>query len=277
MASAHRIHWRSPEEIVAIGFQRSSVVMMNEAHSGLQRCIRTRQIGQRILPVAHHAGVRHLALEALNAAFAEQANRTRRVPAISAGYLSQPEMRDLIQSALDLGWTLIPYEADPGKWIKYQHGIDLTEADPDEMKRRWQEFEAEFVSLAFTNWREEQQALNIIRAFQSLPENTPLFVWCGNSHHAKTPREGWIPMGYQFQQHSGIDHFVIDQSISVKFDPRNHHRLEEEWVLPFTQDLAKHGGTAGFLTDEMVEPFVRLGIGDVGEDAVLLSRQNELE
>lgn len=276
MSSERRIHWRSPEEIVAIGFQRASVVMMNEAHNGLQRCMRTRQIGQRILPVAHHAGVRHLAMEALNVTFAGQANRTRRVPAISAGYLSQPEMRDLIQSALDLGWTLIPYDAEPGEWIQDQHGIDLTRADPDEILRRWQEFQSEFMSLAFTNWREEQQALNIVRALRSLPENTPLLVWCGNSHHAKTPREGCTPMGYPFQQHSQIQPFVIDQCISVKFD-RGNDFFEEKWILPFAQDLARYGGTAGFLAEEIPEPFVRLSVSDLGVDAVLLSTQNELD
>jgi hypothetical protein len=265
----HTIHWYSAEEIVAIGFQRSFVVMMNEAHNGLQRCIRTRQIGRQILPIAHHAGVRHLAMEALNQAFAEQGNRARRVPALATGYLAQPEMRDLI-----------PYEADTNQWIKDQHGIDLTQADPDEIQHPWQEWQSEFISLAFTNWREEQQALNILRALQSLPEHTPLLIWCGNSHHAKTPRDGWIPMGYRFQQHSQIDPFVIDQTISVKFDPNNqfHNQFfEKEWILPFAKDLANYGGAAGFLTENVPEPFVCLRVEDLGVDAVLLSTQNELE
>ncbi len=42
--------WRTPEELITAGFGRSSVVMMNEAHSGLTRCIRTREVGQQILP-----------------------------------------------------------------------------------------------------------------------------------------------------------------------------------------------------------------------------------
>jgi hypothetical protein len=78
--------WHSPEEIIEIAFPRSSVVMMNEAHNGWKRCIRTRQIGQRILPVAHQAGVRHLAMEALNPVFAEEGNRTRLVPDHKEGY-----------------------------------------------------------------------------------------------------------------------------------------------------------------------------------------------
>jgi hypothetical protein len=57
--------WRSPEEVVELGFARSSVVLANEAHSGLLRCRRTREIGRRLLPAAHRAGVRRLAMEAL--------------------------------------------------------------------------------------------------------------------------------------------------------------------------------------------------------------------
>jgi hypothetical protein len=84
---------RTPEELLAIGFSRSRVVMMNEAHNGMQRCVRTREIGLRLLPAAHEAGVRHMAMEALY-----------------GPYLTQPEMQRLVQGAEDLGWRLIPYE-----------------------------------------------------------------------------------------------------------------------------------------------------------------------
>ncbi|NEQ24466.1 MAG: hypothetical protein F6K28_36235, partial [Microcoleus sp. SIO2G3] len=104
--------WRTPEELLEIGLRRSRVVMINEAHDGLKRCIRTRQIGQRILPTAHKAGVRHLAMEALSPFFVDEANRTRQLPEvkIGMGYLHQPDMRAFMQAALDLGWALIPYE-----------------------------------------------------------------------------------------------------------------------------------------------------------------------
>jgi hypothetical protein len=87
------MEFRSPEELLAIGFSRSRVVMMNEAHNGMQRCMRTREIGLRLLPAAHAAGVRHLAMEALY-----------------GPYLTQPDMQRLVQGAEDLGWRLIPYE-----------------------------------------------------------------------------------------------------------------------------------------------------------------------
>jgi hypothetical protein len=86
---------RTPEELLAIGFGRSRIVMMNEAHNRMKRCVRTREIGRRVLPVAHEAGVRHLAMEALY-----------------GPYLGQPDMQALIDAAEELGWRLIPYEVD---------------------------------------------------------------------------------------------------------------------------------------------------------------------
>ena len=53
---------RSPEELLSIGFERSSVVIVNECHNGMLRCRRTREVGRRLLPVANEAGVRHLSM-----------------------------------------------------------------------------------------------------------------------------------------------------------------------------------------------------------------------
>lgn len=99
--------WLTPAELVEIGFGRHRVVVMNEAHNGFLRCPRTRVVGRQILPTAHRMGVRHLAMEALDPWIVDYANRNRQQPQIRAGYLGQPEMRALIQAALDLGWTLI--------------------------------------------------------------------------------------------------------------------------------------------------------------------------
>jgi hypothetical protein len=246
---------------------------MNEAHNGVRRCIRTRQIGRRILPVAHRAGVRHLAMEALfPPLFAEKCNVTRRVPKDATGYLSQPEMIEFIQSALDRGWTLIPYEAHPLQWLSARHDIHASDPnDLGEIERILQSYQAEILSLEFTNWREEQQARNIIQALQFLPEHTPLLVWCGNSHQSKTPViQDWIPMGYQFKKLSAIDPFVIDQALTVNFTGD----VEQlEFARQFSQDLMRYGGTAGLLFEEAAVIWAQRPTAD----AFLLSTQNELE
>jgi hypothetical protein len=202
---------------------------------------------------------------------AEQCNISRRVPADVQGYLSQPEMREFAQSALDAGWRLISYEADPIQWLSTRHHIEISNPhDLQEIQSVLQTHQAEITSMEFNNWREEQQARNLIEALESLPANTPLLVWCGNSHQSKRPLQGWIPMGYRFKEISGMDPFSIDQTRSVNFadDPYHFEPFEG-----FTQDLMTHGGTAGFLLQEAPPTFMH----NTDADAYLLSLYNEME
>jgi hypothetical protein len=224
---------------MALGARRSRVVMMNEAHDGLRRCIRTRRVGQRVLPAAHGAGVRHLAMEALDPAFAEEANATREVPSAPGGYLGQPEMREFISAALDLGWWLVTYEAD--------HSVR-----PPRFERR---------SREATNWREEQQARNLLGALEVLPTDQKLLVWCGNHHLSRRSLdEEWLPMGCRFQQLSGIEPFAIDQIMSVKFGDREPYALQ--WVKSFAPELEASGGAAGFLTEDAPDGWASREIAD---------------
>ena len=250
--------WRLPEELVSIGFERSRVVIMNEAHSGLARNIRSRKIGRRILPTAHAAGVRHIAMEALTPSVSTEANSTRQLPSDSEAatdYLAQPEMRAFIQAALDLGWTLIPYEIN-------------SEEHPSK----------DTLSVEFTNLREQVQAENLVKALQELPPHTKLLVWCGNSHHLKKVAElgdeEVILMGYHFVQLSGIEHFAIDQTLSINWDGNSD---QQNRFASFMNDLVEWGGTAGFLVEE-APPSLYLD-EEVKKvmDAVILSTQNELE
>ena len=241
------VQWSTPEELVRIGYAQSRVVMMNEAHNGWLRCVRTRIIGQRILPKAHEMGVRTLAMEALWPPFADEANRTRQLPNITESYLAQPEMRAFIDTALSLGWTLMPYEAD-------------TQHEPSALSNQQS-----------INWREEQQARNLIAALNKLSAESKVLVWCGNSHHSKQVLGDWVPMGYQFQRLSGITPFVIDQVVTVKFDPQ-HWVYAAGLIARFERDLAAHGGTAGVLVAE--HPIF---MNHEGSDAVILSLDNEME
>ncbi len=264
--------WRSPEELVTIGFQRTTVVMMNEAHSGLRRCVRTREIGRRLLPAAHRAGVRHLAMEALpphTFTFTDEANRLRQVPdAPNEGYLAQPEMRRFIQTALDLGWTLVPYEAD-------------YEANPAELKKaeriNWIEEHKQprfsDTAMEHINWREEQQARNLCKALDALSPGTKLLVWCGNSHHAKDRHDWFTPMGHWFPRLSGISHFGIDQCVTVDFAPSDGRRSGPGLAEQFESELVARGGIAGFLTEDAPVSFLR---DRTDQDAFILSTENKL-
>ena len=97
--------WCSVGELTQRGFAHAPVVMANEAHDGLTRSIRTRESGIRIIEAAHATGVRRLAMEALPWPARGVAGPIRVWPARAGGYLAQPDMRKLITTALDLGWS----------------------------------------------------------------------------------------------------------------------------------------------------------------------------
>ena len=103
--------WRPVEDLIRWGFGQAPVVMANEAHSGLTRCVRTREMGVRMIQAAHEAGVRRLAMEALPWPAKDTPGPIRAIPPADGGYLAQPDMRRLIATALDLGWSLWAYEA----------------------------------------------------------------------------------------------------------------------------------------------------------------------
>ena len=250
------IAWRSPAALLEHGFGRSRLVLMNEAHHGPSRCVRTREVGLALVPVADRLGVRHLAMEALWPAVAESANATRRLEEGLPGYLGQPEMRELVNAALDLGWMLHAYEAAP-------------DAAPF---GDWRSQEA-------VNWREDQQARNLGAAVRGLRATARILCWCGGGHLHRRPyevewHEGearvWIPMGSLVAGYGGVEPFAIDQNVTVAFGGH-----ERPWLQHYAEALRERGGTAGVLAADLPReiadyPDVRTA------DAYVLSLDNAL-
>jgi GAF domain-containing protein len=241
--------WCSVEELVRWGFGHAPVVMANEAHDGLTRCVRTREMGIRMIRAAHEAGVRRLAMEALPWPARGTQGPIQAVPPAGGGYLAQPDMRKLIAVALELGWTLWAYEA-----------VFEVTADTDP---------AELLSIEFTNWREREQAANLCQLTAAAP-GEPLLVWCGNSHASKAASNDWTPMGWQFSTMSGTDPFVIDQTATVSFRSQPW-----PWVQPLLAELSAtltaHDGTVGILRDQAPAPLDSRSV-----DAVVVSTENTL-
>ncbi len=242
--------WCSVEELVRWGFAHAPVVMANEAHSGMERCVRTRDVGVRMIRAAHAAGVRRLAMEALPWPAEGVAGPIRAIPPADGGYLAQPDMRGLIGAALELGWSLWAYEA-----------VFEVTADTDP---------AELLTMEFTNWREREQAANLCQLTAADPAE-PLLVWCGNGHASKLQTNDWIPMGWHFRAMSGTDPFVIDQTVTVAFENRPQPWVPE-LLAGLGETLAAHGGTAGILQDQAPAPLD----GRDFVDAVVVSTENAL-
>ena len=222
--------------------------MANEAHDGLARCVRTREVGVRMVRAAHEAGVRQLAMEALPHPAEGLLGPIRAIHVTAGGYLAQPDMRGLIATGLELGWTLWAYEA-----------AIPADADP-----------AELLSLEFTNRREREQAQNPCGILAKAP-GQPLLVWSGNSHAAKQANGEWIPMGQHFTELSGTSPFVIDQTATVDF-PGQSKLWVDELLASLSQILATFSGTAGILRDQAPQPLNCWP----GVDAVVVSTDNAL-
>jgi hypothetical protein len=236
------------------GFKQSRLVLMNEAHSGERRCIRTREVGRALLPDAHAIGARHLAMEALwDRGVTTRANASRHLGENLAGYLGQPEMRALVQTALDLGWTLHSYEAD------------IASSPHAPTPARWDAI----------NWRDDQQARNLGAVIAGLPSSARVLGWCGNGHLCRSAAQiageedaVWTPMGSLVSRYCHLEPFSIDQTITVAWDGR-----EPEWLAPFTDDLEAQGGTAGLLAADLPEQITSLRHG---ADAYVLSLDNAM-
>jgi hypothetical protein len=243
--------WRTPQELAQEGFRRNRVVMLNEAHDGLTRCTRTRRVGRQILPSAHAMGVRHLAMEALRPGDAEAANTTRRPPDAADGYLAQPDMRELIQAALELGWTLWRYEAyfDQAPAALVEQGL---------------------MSQAFSNWREAEQARNLAAVLAGLAASDRLLVWCGNGHASKMAQDDWTSMGYHFAALVAEGAFVIDQTVTVAFAGLEQQRTA--LAAELAPILDRFGGTAGLLREEAGP----LACWWPGVDALIFSTDNAM-
>jgi hypothetical protein len=136
-------------------------------------------------------------------------------------------MRELIQAALALGWTLWRYEAD----------IDHAPAAIVEQG---------LGSLAFTNWREAEQARNLAAVLAGLAPSDRLLVWCGNSHASKAASPDWTPMGHHFTALVQEEAFVIDQTVTVAFAGLEKQQADLAELVPI---LDRYGGTAGLLRE----------------------------
>jgi len=156
--------------------------------------------------------------------------------------------------ALALGWDLVAYECDFSLW------------------------QGDTRTAEFGNWRDAEEARNLTEFLARAPEDLKLLIWCGNSHQRKTPhdypgvrRSTWIRLGQRFRELSGIDPFVIDQSVTVEYRWRRAPRRHD--VKRYRAELRALGGTGGFLRDE--DPDVRWR-GDLSADAWLLSLDNSM-
>ena len=79
-------------------------------------------------------------------------------------------------------------------------------------------------------------------------------------------------MGHHFAAMSGIQHFVIDQTLTVDFTGDGPEPWVPELLDALSETLAAHGGTIGILRDQAPPPLTDWS----GVDAVVISTENTL-
>ena len=159
-------------EVMDSIIENNRVIMLNEMHFNPHN----RAFVISWLEKCYQNGYRYFAAETL---FAKDSlvNERRTVLLGETGFYSdEPVFGDLLRTALNMGYTLVPYEADG--W-----GVD----------------------------RERNEADNLIKNILDKDPEAKFLLLGGMGHI--TDRKGWSMMGGFFKEKTGIDPFTMDCSV----------------------------------------------------------------
>lgn len=154
--------------------KKNRVVMINEAHDQPMH----RAFTASLLEDLYKIGFRYLAMEMLRN---KGSNAVTRVNMNTGHYVCEPVAGELVRKALEIGYTLVPYED-----TVYPHSVKQ---------------------------REYAQAQNLFDFIQKKDTSAKILVHAGYGHidEASTTDE-FIPMAAYFKIISGIDPLTIDQT-----------------------------------------------------------------
>lgn len=176
------------------------VVIINEAHHNASHRVFTTELLKKL----YDNGYKFLGVEALaNGKNKDSLRNDRNYPVQETGYyIKEPQFGNLIRKALEIGYTIFPYEFVRSKMNskhKYPEG---------------------------TNPREIAQAKNIKDLIKKNPDEKFL-IYCGYDHSLEGPVDGWgKAMAGRLKEYTGIDPLTINQVMfSQKSDPKFNHPL----------------------------------------------------
>ena len=149
--------------------ENNRVIMMNEMHFNPH----SRAFVISWLEKCYQNGYRYLAAETLRASDSLLNQRRTVLKGETGWYSDEPVFGDLFRTALNLGYTLVPYEGSG-------FGVD----------------------------REVNQAKNLVQNILDKDPEAKFLLLGGFGHIAD--RNGWYAMGRYFKEQSGIDPFTMD-------------------------------------------------------------------
>ncbi len=165
----------------------NKVIMLNDGHHQPQ----TRVLTTRLLRGLYDKGFRYLAMETINVSAGDETKKRKYPVAADGYYTNESVFGDMMRQALEIGFTLIPYEIEG----------DSLEGET------W---------IGRANRREIAQAKNLKERVFDKDPNAKLLVFAGVSHISEKPQDvdedvPWTFMAIRFKEMTGIDPFTIDE------------------------------------------------------------------
>jgi hypothetical protein len=203
---------------------QNQVTMINEIHD--QPVFRA--IAYSFLEICYKNGYRYFAVEALKRT--DETLNKRKYPLLyeTGFYTDEPVFGDLLRQAMNMGYTLVPYDTFP--------------------------------SPSSSINRDQGQALNIINKTIAKDSTAKILVLGGMGHIFD--KKGFNTTGYYFKEYSNIDPLTID---FLYFKPRFNKEDEgeaERYFLDIADNL--DGWEPFFLYDTIRKQFRGMGTDFIG-------------
>jgi len=175
-------------EAIAAATRNRQVVMINEEHRDSSH----RAFTAELLPILRDQGFRYLAAEAFGPEI-----QSARYPKVGREYTDDPVFGDMIRRAIDLGFTLVPYESP-------------STCSAAELKEFNTKGFGAIAGNSCMEGRELGQAQNLAKFIKTHP-GAKLLVHAGGARIAKEDSPFGYLMAWNFRELTKIDPLSIDQ------------------------------------------------------------------
>ncbi|WP_166962247.1 hypothetical protein [Yeosuana marina] len=184
--------------------EKHQVVMINEDHDTPKH----RVFSETLLKPLYNLGFRYLAVETLSES--DTILNKRKFPIKQSGtYSVEPNYANFIRTALEMGYTLVPYE------------IRMDEED-------------ELGEQNFITFREECQSQHLAELIKQKPK-AKIFVHAGGDHIREKTKTKW--MAERFKEKTGINPLTISQSHLDEKQNLNDIKIHKQFSDKFDVDI----------------------------------------
>ena len=181
--------------MIAAAADTARIVMVNERHHATS----DRLLTLELLPILWQKGYRYLAAEAFDSRDTLINQRAYAAAGVTGGYVDEPVFGEIVREARRLGYTLVPYEAEPPQ-------------------------NAATDSLNPQQRRDQAQARNLNDRIFRVDPKAKVLVHAGYAHIKERADDRWSPMAAYLRELTGLDPVTVDQTMLGEMnEPANEH------------------------------------------------------